>query len=256
MTPVLDQADLDRIAGWIRGANHIVVLTGAGISTESGIPDFRGPNGVWTKNPGAEKTATLPHYLGDADVRRQAWLNRLDSPIWTADPNAGHEAIARLEGAAALDLLVTQNIDGLHHAAGSSPELVVEIHGNVRETKCMRCGRRGPMAETLDRVRAGEPDPPCLACGGILKSATISFGENLVVADLERAQAAAADCDLFLAIGTSLGVYPAARLPEIAVRAGARLVVMNAEETPFDDVADAVLRDPLGTLLPDLVARI
>jgi NAD-dependent deacetylase len=248
--------DLDEIAAWIRGAEHIVVLTGAGISTESGIPDFRGPNGVWTKNPGAEKTATLQHYLGDADVRRQAWLNRLDSPIWNADPNSGHEAIARLEGSVALELIVTQNIDGLHHAAGSSPELVVEIHGNVREAKCMSCDWRGPMVETLDRVRAGEADPPCLLCGGILKSATISFGENLVVADLERAQAAAADADLFLAIGTSLAVYPAARLPEIAVRAGARLVVMNAEETPFDDVADAVLRDPLGALLPDLVARI
>ena len=248
--------DLDQIATWIRTADRIVVLTGAGISTESGIPDFRGPNGVWTKNPGAEKTATLQHYLGDADVRRQAWLHRLDSPIWTADPNAGHHAIARLERAASIELVVTQNIDGLHHAAGSSPELVVEIHGNVREAKCMSCDWRGPMAETLDRVRAGEADPPCLVCGGILKSATISFGENLVVADLERAQAAAADSDLFLAIGTSLGVYPAARLPEIAVRAGARLVVMNAEETPFDDVADAVLRDPLGTLLPDLLARI
>jgi NAD-dependent deacetylase len=248
--------DLDEIAAWIRGADRIVVLTGAGISTESGIPDFRGPNGVWTKNPGAEKTATLQHYLGDPAVRRQAWLNRLDSPIWQADPNSGHEAIAMLEGAAALDLLVTQNIDGLHHAAGSSPDLVVEIHGSVREAKCMSCGWRGPMADTLDRVRAGEADPACLECGGILKSATISFGENLVVADLERAQAAAARCDLFLAIGTSLGVYPAARLPEIAVLAGARLVVMNAEETPFDDVADTVVRDPLGTVLPDLITRI
>ncbi len=248
-----DRGELDQIAEWIRDAARIVVLTGAGISTESGIPDFRGPNGVWTKNPGAEKTATLQHYLGDPDVRRQAWLNRLDSPIWTAEPNAGHVAIAHLEHTAALDLLVTQNIDGLHHDAGSSPELVVEIHGTVREAKCMSCDWRGPMGETLDRVRAGEADPPCLVCGGILKSATISFGENLVVADLERAQEAAAGCDLFLAVGTSLGVYPAARLPEIAVRAGARLVVMNAEETPFDDVADAVLRDPLASLLPAVV---
>jgi NAD-dependent deacetylase len=261
MMPDLEPGDfqqgvLDRVAAWIHGADRIVVLTGAGISTESGIPDFRGPNGVWTKNPGAEKAATLRHYLGDPVVRRQAWLNRLDSPIWTSDPNAGHEAVARLEGVAALDLLVTQNIDGLHQAAGSSPELVVEIHGNVREAKCTSCGWRGPMSETLDRVRAGEADPPCLECGGILKSATISFGENLVVADLERAQSASARCDLFLALGTSLGVYPAARLPEIAVRAGARLVVMNAQETPFDDVADAVFRDPLGALLPDLVARI
>jgi NAD-dependent deacetylase len=254
--PDTERPDLDLVAQWIRTAERIVVLTGAGISTESGIPDFRGPNGVWTKNPAAEKTATLQHYLGDPDVRRQAWLNRLDSPIWRADPNPGHEAIARLEGAASLDLLVTQNIDGLHHAAGSSPELVVEIHGNVREAKCTSCGWRGPMEETLDRVRAGEADPHCLECGGILKSATISFGENLVVADLERAQAAAAACDLFLAVGTSLGVYPAARLPEIAVRAGARLVVMNAEETPFDDVAEVVVRDPLGTVLPDLIARV
>jgi NAD-dependent deacetylase len=256
VTPGLEQPDLQPIAAWIRSAEHIVVLTGAGISTESGIPDFRGPNGVWTKNPGAEKTATLRHYLGDPDVRRRAWRNRLDSPIWTADPNAGHEAIAALERAAALDLLVTQNIDGLHLAAGSSPDLVVEIHGNVREAKCMRCTWRGPMADTLDRVRAGEADPPCLECGGILKSATISFGENLVVEDLERAHDAAARCDLFLALGSSLGVYPAAGLPDVAVRGGARLVVMNAEVTPFDAVADAVVRDPLGTVLPDLVAHL
>jgi NAD-dependent deacetylase len=248
--------DLDRIAQLLRDAERVVILTGAGVSTESGIPDFRGPDGVWTKNPAAEKTATLQHYLGDPDVRRQAWRNRLDSPIWRADPNAGHEAIARLEQAAALDLLVTQNIDGLHHAAGSSPELVIEIHGNVREAKCTACGWRGPMDETLDRVRAGEADPACLECGGILKSATISFGENLVVEDLARAQAAAAACDLFVAVGTSLGVYPAAGLPEVALRAGARLVVMNAEPTPFDGLAEVVVREPLGTVLPDLVSRI
>jgi NAD-dependent deacetylase len=247
------QADLDNIADWIRRARRIVVLTGAGISTESGIPDFRGPKGVWTKNPEAEKTATLQYYLSDPDVRVKAWRNRLDNAMWRAEPNAGHRALADLERKAALDTLVTQNIDGLHQKAGTSPEIVVEIHGTVHEAKCMSCGWRGPMPETLARVRAGEVDPPCLGCGGILKSATISFGENLVVEDLERSQRAAAGCDLFLAIGSSLTVYPAAGLPEIALGAGARLAVMNAQDTPFDRYADAVVRDQLGDVLPGLV---
>jgi NAD-dependent deacetylase len=241
------------IAHWLRDARHVVVLTGAGISTESGIRDFRGPNGVWTKNPAAEKAAHIDAYLTDPELRAQSWQNRLGSEIWDAEPNAGHRALAELEGICALDALLTQNIDGLHHAAGSAPEHIVELHGNVREVKCMGCGRRGPMDETLARVRAGEADPRCEDCGGILKSATISFGEPLVVADLERAQAAAERADLFLAIGTSLGVYPAAALPEIALINGARLVVMNGEPTPFDGVAAAVVRTPLGTALPALI---
>jgi NAD-dependent deacetylase len=250
------EATLDALAPRVREARAIVVLTGAGISTESGIPDFRGPQGVWTRNPAAEKTATLQHYLADPAVRELAWRNRLDSPIWRAEPNDGHRAVARLERRATVTLLVTQNIDGLHLAAGSSADRLVEIHGNVREAKCTSCEWRGPMQETLDRVRAGEADPRCRHCEGILKSATISFGENLVPADLERSQSAAAGCDLFLALGTSLGVYPAAGLPEIALRAGAALVVMNAQPTPFDAYADAVLRQPLGELLPALVARL
>jgi NAD-dependent deacetylase len=155
-----------------------------------------------------------------------------------------------------LHTLVTQNIDGLHHAAGQSPEIVVEIHGNVREAKCMTCGWRGPMQETLDRVRAGEADPECIHCGGILKSATISFGENLDAGDLQRSQIEAGRADVFLAIGTSLAVYPAAALPEIALRNGSRLVILNAEETPFDPLADVVIREQLGTVLPDLVALV
>jgi NAD-dependent deacetylase len=248
--------DLAAIARRLGDARHVVVLTGAGISTESGIPDFRGPNGVWTKNPAAEKTANIEYYVSDPAVRAQAWQNRLGSEIWQAEPNAGHRALAELERGVHLDALLTQNIDGLHHAAGSSPDLIVELHGNVREAKCLACGWRGPMAETLERVRAGETDPPCLECGGILKSATISFGENLVAADLERASDAAAGSDLFLALGTSLGVYPAAALPEIALRNGADLIVMNAEATPFDGVAEAVVRMPLGEALPALVARL
>jgi NAD-dependent deacetylase len=244
------------VAGWLRDARQIVVLTGAGISTESGIPDFRGPNGVWTKDPSAEKTATLQHYVADPDVRRRAWRNRVDSEMWRAEPNAGHRAFAELERRAALHTLVTQNVDGLHQRAGTTPGIVVEIHGNVHEAKCLRCRWRGPMQETLDRVRAGDDDPACLQCGGILKSATISFGENLVAEDLERAQLAAAGADVFVAAGTSLTVYPAAGLPEVALRNGARLVVLNAEPTPFDHYADAVFRDQLGAVLPRIVALV
>jgi NAD-dependent deacetylase len=176
--------------------------------------------------------------------------------MWTAAPNAAHDALVALERNDSLHALVTQNVDGLHHAAGQSPEIVIEIHGNVREAKCMACDWRGPMHETLERVRAGEIDPGCTDCGGILKSATISFGENLVPADLQRAQVAAGRADVFLAIGTSLAVYPAAGLPEIAVRNGARLVILNAEETPFDPVADVVVRDQLGEVLPALAALV
>ena len=247
---------LDKIAAWLCNARHVTVLTGAGISTESGIPDFRGPQGIWTKNPAAEKTATLQYYMSDPAVRRQAWQNRVNSEMWTAAPNAAHDALVALEHKHKLHALVTQNVDGLHHAAGQSPEIIIEIHGNVRDAKCMSCDWRGPMHETLERVRAGDNDPRCTVCGGILKSATISFGENLVAADLHRSQATAERADVFLAIGTSLAVYPAAALPEIALRNGARLVILNAEETPFDPLADAVVRDRLGEALPALVARV
>ena len=248
--------DLDEIAAWIRGAEQIVVLTGAGISTESGIPDFRGPQGVWTKDPAAEKTATLQYYVSDPEVRVRAWKNRLNSGMWDAEPNAGHRALATLEQRASLHTLVTQNVDGLHHAAGNSSEKIIEIHGNVREAKCLSCGWHGPMSDILDRVRAGESDPACRDCGGILKSATISFGENLVPADLNRAQQAAARADLFLALGTSLGVYPAAALPEYALANRARLVIVNAQPTPFDGAAAAVSHDQLGDVLPALVQRV
>jgi NAD-dependent protein deacetylases, SIR2 family len=251
-----DTDALDTIAGWLCDAQAIVILTGAGLSTESGIPDFRGPQGIWTKNPAAEKTANLEYYVADPEIRKVAWQNRLRSEMWNAEPNDGHRALVELARIAHVHTLITQNIDGLHQAAGSDPASIVEIHGTVHFAKCLACGWRGPMAETLERVRAGEEDPACLECGGILKSATISFGENLVPADLERSQRAAARADLFLALGTSLGVYPAAALPEIAVRNGARLVIFNGQETPFDEYADAVSRQPLGEILPTLVAKV
>ncbi len=256
MAAIDDAAQLERIAAWLRDARSIVVLTGAGISTESGVPDFRGPQGIWTKDPSAEKTATLAHYMSDRDARVRSWRNRMDGGWWLKEPNAGHVALAELERKAALDLLVTQNVDGLHQKAGTSPERVVEIHGTMTAVQCMRCGERGALEATLDRVRAGEDDPPCRSCGGILKSATISFGQSLVPEDLERSFEAAAGCDVFLALGTSLGVYPAAEMPAIALRSGAVLVIGNAQETPYDGSADAIRRDQLGTWLPAAVALI
>ena len=248
-------SDVTTIAGLLRDAQRIVVLTGAGISTASGISDFRGPQGVWTKDPAAEKRMTIQHYVADSEHRKHTWRARVDGDMWrgSGEPNAGHYALAELEQHVALDTLVTQNVDGLHHLAGSSPEKIVEIHGNLREVKCLSCDWHGPMEETVDRVRNGEDDPTCLLCGGMLKSATISFGENLVPADLQRAQVAAANADLFLAIGTSLVVYPVAGLPELALRNGAALVVLNAEETPYDRYASAVVSERLETVLPAIV---
>ena len=241
------------VAAWVGGAGRITVLTGAGISTESGIPDFRGPQGVWTKDPKAERLSSLQDYLADADVRRAVWRRRLESPAWTARPNAGHRALLELERRGQLLLLVTQNIDGLHQRAGHAPEMVVELHGTMREVMCWSCRRRGPMEPVLDRLRAGEDDPPCLDCGGILKSATISFGQSLVAEDLQRAAEAATECDLLLAVGSSLAVHPAAGLVGLAAEAGAAVVIVNAEPTPYDGVADAVLRQPIGQVLPLVV---
>ncbi|MGI8657526.1 MAG: SIR2 family NAD-dependent protein deacylase [Candidatus Limnocylindria bacterium] len=248
MTPI------EEVAAWLAESRSTVVLTGAGISTESGIPDFRGPDGVWTRDPKAERLSNIGYYVADPAIRREAWQRRADHPAWGARPNAGHRALVDLERAGRLDLLVTQNIDGLHLAAGTSPERLVEIHGTIRETACLGCGDRRPMGETLARVRAGEPDPACLACSGILKSATVSFGQNLPAGALARAESAAADATLFLAIGTSLTVYPVARLPELALDAGARLVILNAEPTALDASAHAVLAGQAGEILPALVS--
>ena len=242
----------DAVAGWINDARRVVALTGAGISTESGIPDFRGPNGVWTKNPLAEKLSNIHYYMADPEVRKAAWKARIDHPGWHAAPNAGHCALADLERRGRLHALITQNIDGLHQRAGNSPDKVIEVHGTMLEVICMTCSWRGPMQETLDRVRAGEEDPPCVRCGGILKSATISFGQPLVSSIITRAFRAAAEADVLLAIGTSLQVYPIAAVVPEAKHRGARLVIINAEPTPFDDVADAVLNEPIGKVLPEI----
>lgn len=246
---------LEAVAGWVSAANRITVLTGAGISTDSGIPDFRGPQGVWTKDPKAERLATLDVYLSDPDVRREAWAKRAAHEAWTAEPNSGHRALVDLEKSGRLRALVTQNVDGLHQRAGSSADVVIEIHGTIWFAECLSCWDRHPMADVLDRVRAGEADPRCELCGGIIKSATISFGQALKEDVVQACIEAASDCDLFLAVGTSLTVHPAAGLCDVAARSGAKLVIVNAQETPYDDLADAVINDPIGAVLPRLVRQ-
>ena len=247
------ETTIQRVKGWIDGAGRVVVLTGAGISTDSGIPDFRGPQGVWTKNPEAEKQATIQHYVADKDVRKRAWRSRLEMFGRRAEPNAGHQALVALERRGKLDTLITQNVDGLHQAAGSSPARVVEVHGTTREVTCLSCGERAPMERALARVQAGEEDPPCRTCGGILKSATISFGQGLVQEDIARADRAARTCDLMLAIGTKLSVWPVAGVVPAAKESGARVVILNAEPTEMDALADAVLRGSISEILPRLV---
>jgi NAD-dependent deacetylase len=232
---------------------RITVLTGAGISTDSGIPDFRGPDGVWTRNPDAEKLFTIQNYLSDPAIRKRSWLARRDNPAWGAEPNAGHRALVELERRGGLRALTTQNIDRLHQKAGSSPDLVLELHGNMVESRCTGCGARGLTAEVLDRLDAGEDDPACLLCGSILKTATVMFGESLDPDVLDAAIVAAAECDVFLAVGTTLTVHPAAGLCDVALQAGAELVVVNGGETAYDDLAHRVVRGSISDTLPPLI---
>ena len=245
--------DLDHAGALVGDARRVTVLSGAGISTDSGIPDFRGPQGLWTKNPGAQAMFSLDSYVADREVRVRAWRNRREHPAWSAKPNDGHLALVDLERQDRLTGIVTQNIDGLHQVAGSSTDLVHEIHGTIWEAICLTCRRRVPMSDVLARVDAGEDDPPCSECDGIQKSATISFGQQLDPDVLDASVDASRRCDLFLAVGTSLQVQPAASLCGIAINAGVPLVVVNAEPTPYDQVADAVVRDPIGEALPRLV---
>lgn len=238
------------VCGWIDAARRVVALTGAGISTDSGIPDFRGPDGVWTRNPAAERLANIQHYLADPEVRKASWRGRLTHPAWNARPNAGHLALVALERRGKLHALVTQNVDGLHQRAGNSPGLVIEVHGTIHGATCLSCGWKGPMQPVLARVRSGEDDPRCERCGGILKSDTISFGQALVPEVIDRAMRVAAEADLLLAVGTSLQVYPAAGAVPLAKAAGAHVVIMNAQPTPFDDSADAVLNGSISENLP------
>ena len=244
-----------QISAWIRHSSRIVVLTGAGISTDSGIPDFRGPNGVWTKNPAAEKIATLSHYLGNPEVRQLAWQTRLESPAWSATPNNGHRAIVRLHAARKLDAVVTQNIDGLHQQSGIPADKVVEVHGTFRFSICWDCADRREMQSTLDRVRAGDADPSCELCGGVLKSDTISFGQQLTPGILDQALIYAQNCDLLIAIGTTLSVGPVNNMVPRARANGVKVAIINGEPTAMDDYAGAIavgdISELLGAIMSD-----
>ena len=248
-----DAATIALVRAWCRDHSRIVALTGAGISTDSGIPDFRGPNGLWTKDPDAEKASSLDYYLNDPLLRRKAWQNRLTTPVWTARPNPGHLALVDLERRGNLAALVTQNIDGLHQAAGSDPALVHEVHGTIHRSACWDCGDRRTMSEALDRVRAGEDDPACLLCGGILKSDTISFGQSLDPEVIGAAMLAADRAEVLIAVGSSLGVFPVANMVPRAKAAGARIVIVNGESTRMDRYADVVLLGPIAEILPSLM---
>jgi NAD-dependent protein deacetylase/lipoamidase len=245
-----------RVARWIEDAGLVTVLSGAGMSTESGIPDFRGPNGLWTLNPQARRLFDIEAYRSDPQIRRQAWRRRTEHPAWSARPHPGHAALVTLERSGRLRAVVTQNIDGLHQKAGTSPERVLELHGTIHRVECLGCGRTEPTSRTLDRVEAGEDDPHCLRCGDLLKTATVSFGQALDRAVLAAAVSAAAEADLLLAVGTTLTVRPAASLVDVALRAGARLVVVNAGATAYDAVADARLDARIGEVLPLLVREL
>jgi NAD-dependent deacetylase len=241
---------LEQARALVDESSSVVVLTGAGISTDSGIPDFRGPNGLWTKNPAAEKASSLEHYLNDPEVREAAWKVRVGSAAWTAKPNAGHLAIVDLERRSKLKALITQNIDELHQRAGSDATKVIEVHGTMHRHHCWGCHDEGPMQVMLDRVRAGEADPHCVLCGGIVKSATISFGQALVPEVIERAMLAAGECDLLVAVGSTLQVYPVAGTVPLAHQGGAKVIIVNADPTPFDHLATHVLTGSISQILP------
>lgn len=249
-TPELRAALADAVE-FLEDARHVVALTGAGISTESGIPDFRGEGGLWTRVAATSYRA----FLRDGQARRDYWrIRREMMPLVTrARPNAAHRALAELDRRGQLSGVITQNFDGLHQAAGMSDQRVIELHGNTREAACQSCGARQPIAPVQARVEAGEEEPLC-GCGGFLKAATILFGQPLPPDALATAKELLAACDLLLVVGSSLRVIPAARLPLVALERAVPLIIVNLEPTPLDERADIVMRAPAGWALERMVA--
>lgn len=244
----------------ISESSNVVVITGAGVSTASGIPDFRGPEGVWTKNPAAERLSNIDAFTSSSAIRESAWQHLLLRRDFVIEPNAAHYALAKFEETRKLKALITQNIDGLHVVAGSDPALVIEVHGNARQTRCLRCGAEQPTSAVLQRVSDGDHDPHCrvvvgdAVCDGLLKTAVVSFGQRLPEEEFARAEYLAKTCELLMCIGSTLGVRPVSGLVPKAVARGARLVIVNAESTPYDDEADVVVRDDIPTILGPLLA--
>jgi NAD-dependent deacetylase len=243
---------MQRLAELIARAERIVAFTGAGVSTESGIPDFRSPGGVWARNAPIQ----YQDFLANADARRETWRHGLETypVVAAASPNPAHLALAELERRGQLLAIVTQNIDGLHLAAGHAPERVIELHGNAHGVRCLTCDDVATRAVVQERVVAGEAEPPCRRCGGILKPTTISFGEPMPRHAMARAEAAIRESDMVLVVGSTLVVYPAAGLPELGVRLGRPLAIVNLTPTPLDDLATVVVQGKAGEILPPAVA--
>lgn len=244
----------DRVADLILGARGVVVFTGAGVSTESGIPDFRGPGGLWTKYDPDE--FTYQKFLADPEARRKSWRMLMENFLLDARPNPAHYAIAELERLGKLDCVITQNVDNLHQEAGNSPDRVFELHGNVRWVSCLSCGKRYPMAEISHRLEAGIEVPDCDDCHGILKVEGVFFGEALPQRTLEEATRRSQNCDLFIVIGSTLVVYPAAFMPSYALGAGARVVIINLSPTPLDRQAHVVIRARAGEAMSRVVEQV
>jgi NAD-dependent deacetylase len=248
-------SEVDRLAGLVSRADRIVAFTGAGVSTESGIPDFRSPGGVWDRFDPSE--FTFQNFMGSEAGRRRYWeLGRTTFPvIRRAEPNPGHHALVTLWRLGKLDCVITQNIDNLHQASGIASEHVVELHGNTTFATCLDCAERYELAWVRKRFEeAGGRAPDC-RCGGYIKTATVSFGQAMPEAAMRRAEELTLTCDLFLSIGSSLVVWPAAGFPLMAKRNGARLVIINRDPTDFDDVADLVIRADIGATLAPFIAH-
>jgi NAD-dependent deacetylase len=241
------QEKVATLARWLNEAERAVAFTGAGISTESGIPDFRSKDGYWTKH----QPIMFQDFVADIAMRREAWKRKfsMDNVFKAATPNSGHKALAALHTQGTLSHVITQNIDNLHQDSGLPPDRVIELHGNGSYAKCLDCGERHELAWIRERLKPDFTPPACTACSGVLKTATISFGQSMPADEMMRADEATRACDLFLAIGSSLVVYPAAGFPMLAKRGGARLVILNREKTDQDDGADLVINDEIGPVL-------
>ncbi|MCF8467155.1 MAG: Sir2 family NAD-dependent protein deacetylase [Sneathiella sp.] len=241
------EADLDKFSKFVKDSRSIVIFTGAGISTESGIPDFRSPGGLWEKH----RPIDFSEFLASEEARRESWRRKfaMEPVLSKATPNKGHMAISSLYAQGKIAAVITQNIDGLHQASGIEEEDVIEVHGNTTYAKCLNCHERVSLDEVREVFSIEETLPTCGHCGGIVKTATISFGQPMPVMEMRRAEAAAQAADLFLAIGSSLVVYPAADIPLVAKQAGARLVILNREPTPLDRFADLVVQGEIGETL-------
>jgi NAD-dependent deacetylase len=246
----------EQVAGWIVNARRTVIFTGAGLSTESGIPDFRSPGGVWDRyNP---EDFYYQNFISSEAAREKYWqmATEMYEPMKRSQPNLAHRAIAEMERLGKLDSVITQNVDGLHLKAGNSPEKIIELHGTAMHVSCLHCQKRYDRDAIQERIKEGVKAPVCDDCGGPLKPATISFGQAMPERETQQAYSVSSLCDLFIVIGSSLVVHPAASMPVVAKRAGARLVIINRDPTPCDDMADMVIHDQAGPTMDRILKKV